>query len=139
VDLGQAQDYSAVVALETYDATYDERDPITYSFVSERTYRLRGAQRVRLGTPYPEVASHLRDVVSLPELAGKSTLVVDATGVGKPVVDYLRAMKPQCRIVPVTITGGDQEGSDGSVYPRRYAGQHFTPSLRVLPGCRSAI
>ena len=120
-DLGQSRDPSAVVALEAYEATYDERDPVTYSFVTERTYRVRGVQKVRLGTPYPDVVQHLRDVANLPELRGKCTLVVDATGVGKPVVDLLRAIRPQCRVVPVVITGADQEGSDGSVYrvPKR--------------------
>jgi hypothetical protein len=46
---------------------------------------------------------------------------VDATGVGAPVVDLLKAARPGCRIVPVTITGGDQEGSDGTLYrvPKR--------------------
>jgi hypothetical protein len=121
VDLGQKRDYSAVAALEVYDAVYDEREPITYDFVRERTHRVRGIERVRLGTPYPDIVRHLRDLAGRPELNGKCTLVVDATGVGAPVVDLLRAARPGCRIVPVTITGGDQESSDGSVYrvPKR--------------------
>jgi hypothetical protein len=83
VDLGQRKDYSAVAALEVYDAVYDHRDPITHEFVRERKYRLRGIERVRLGTPYPDVVQHVRNVVNLPELQGRSTLVVDATGVGR--------------------------------------------------------
>ena len=32
VDLGQKRDYSAVAALEVFDAVYDERDPVTLIF-----------------------------------------------------------------------------------------------------------
>ena len=130
VDLGKQKDHSALVSLEVFDATYAERDPLTQSYVSERRYRLRGAERVRLGTPYPDVVQRLRDVVNLPGLQGKSTLVVDATGVGTPVVDLLRAVRPACRIVPVTITGGDQESSDGVVY--RVPKRDLVTGLQVL-------
>ena len=76
---------------------------------------------MRLGTPYPDVVRHVRDVAQAPPFLNKCTLVVDATGVGTPVVDLLKAARPGCRIIPVTITGGDQEGSDGSAYrvPKR--------------------
>jgi hypothetical protein len=121
VDLGQRRDYSAVAALEVFDAVYDERDPISYDFVRTRTHRVRGVERVRLGTPYPDVVRHVRDLAQRPPFSGKCTLVVDGTGVGTPVVDLLRAARPGCRIVPVSITGGDQESSDGTLYrvPKR--------------------
>jgi hypothetical protein len=46
--------------------------------------------------------------------AGECTLVVDATGVGTPVVDLIRRMGPECQIVPVTITGANRESrADG--------------------------
>lgn len=121
VDLGQRHDYSAVAVLEDLVVEFDERDPITYSFRRERRFRVRLVDRVRLGTPYTDVAAKLRGLVQSPELKGRCTLVMDATGVGAPVVDLVRASKPGCRIVPVMITGGDQEGSDGTVYrvPKR--------------------
>ncbi|HYP13596.1 MAG TPA: hypothetical protein VEQ63_06715 [Bryobacteraceae bacterium] len=111
VDLGQRQDYSAVAALEDIEIEYDERDPITYVFRRERRYRLRLLNRVRLGTPYTDVVNRLRELVNTRELRDRCTLVMDATGVAGPVVDLVRASRPGCRIVPVVITGGDQEGS----------------------------
>jgi hypothetical protein len=121
IDLGQKHDYTAIAALEVIDIVYDRRDPISYDFERERRYRLRGVERVRLGTPYPEVVRRVRDLAARPEVAGRCTAIVDATGVGKPVVDLLRATKPASRVIPVTITGGDQESSDGSGYrvPKR--------------------
>ena len=104
VDLGQRKDHSAVAALEVRDVVYDERDAISMDFARERQYRLRGIERVRLDTPYPDVVRHLRDIVKLPALQEQSTLVMDATGVGAPVVDLMKAERPGCRNVPVMIT-----------------------------------
>ena len=52
---------------------------------------LRHVERVPLGTPYPEVVERVRELVTHDELAGRCALAVDATGVGAPVVDMLRA------------------------------------------------
>ena len=82
VDLGQRQDHSAVAALEVRDVIFDERDAINMDFLRERQYRLRGIERVRLDTPYPDVVRHLRDIVKLPEMKEHSTLAMDATGAG---------------------------------------------------------
>ncbi|HYP13022.1 MAG TPA: hypothetical protein VEQ63_03790 [Bryobacteraceae bacterium] len=130
VDLGQRQDYSAVAALEVHEAAYDERDPITADFRRELRYRVRLAERVQLETPYTELVRRLRAMTADAALAGKCTLVVDATGVGAPVLELLRAAGPRCRIVPVMITGGDQEGSDGTVY--RVPKQDLMLGMQVL-------
>ena len=140
VDLGQRQDHSAVAALEVRDVVYDERDAISMDFARERQYRLRGIERVRLDTPYPDVVRHLRDIVKLPALLEHSTLVMDATGVGAPVVDLMKAERPGCRIVPVMITGGDHEASDGSGYrvPKRLQAVLEQQRLRIATSSRSA-
>ena len=47
-------------------------------------------------------------------MASGCSLVVDATGVGQPVVDMLRAARLGCDICAVTITGGDKARCDGA-------------------------
>jgi len=42
-------------------------------------------------------------------MEGRCTLVVDATGLGAPVVDMLRIVDLRCEIVPVIMTGGERE------------------------------
>jgi hypothetical protein len=49
-------------------------------------------------------------------LRGDCRLVVDATGVGMPVVDMLRASRPGCEIAAVLITGRQGERFDGKVW-----------------------
>jgi hypothetical protein len=100
LDLGQSQDYTAVSVIES----------------KEGTYQIRHLQRFRLGTSYPDVVVHVQRMMEqLPE----ARLVVDNTGVGRPVVDLFRiAGLP---LVPVTITGGNAVNHEKGVWfvPKR--------------------
>ena len=75
----------------------------------------------RVGTTYPTVVERVREVVRRPALAGRCTLVMDATGVGAPVLDLLRLENPGCGIVPVNLTGGARESHGSGVWnvPKR--------------------
>src|SRR5712692_802310 len=117
-DLGQRCDYTAVAVVE--------RDPGPRQFGWPQTprvtrYNLRHLERMKLGTPYPEVVSWVRDLVQSPEMSGICVLAVDATGVGAPVVDMLRAARLGCKLSAVTITGGDRETEENSMWrvPKR--------------------
>jgi hypothetical protein len=96
LDLGQAADYSALACIER----------------TAKHYAVRHLERFAIGTPYPNVVSQVRDLVATPALAG-CTLVPDATGVGRAVVDALFEAKLSARIIPVTITSGHKATSDG--------------------------
>src|ERR1700736_4049590 len=91
LDLGQSRDHSALAVVERADLVLDEIDHVTYARLKERRYRVRFLERVALGTPYPNVVERVREVVRAKPLVGQCTLVVDATGVGAPVVDLLAA------------------------------------------------
>jgi hypothetical protein len=72
---------------------------------------VRHLERVLLGTPYPQVIERIATLVG--KLPG-ADLVVDATGVGRPVIDQMRetGLEP----VPVTITGGRFMSFDGDMW-----------------------
>jgi hypothetical protein len=91
LDLGQSRDHSALAVVERADLILDEIDHATYARLTERRYRVRFLKRIALGTPYPNVVERVREVVRAKPLVGRCTLVVDATGVGAPVVDLLAA------------------------------------------------
>src|SRR6185295_15002303 len=112
VDLGQKQDYTALCILERAELMFDLRDPVTYDCKREARFAVRYLERMKLRTPYPDVVNRIRHVVMNPALGERRTLIVDATGVGAPVVDLLRAAKIDCEIVGVTITGGDSSRTD---------------------------
>ena len=87
------------------------RDPVTYEYIRRKLIRLRHIERVRIGTPFSGVVDRVGEIVCDPRLQG-SSLVVDATGVGAPVVELLRAARLPCRLIPAQITGGSDESSD---------------------------
>ena len=100
--------------VERPQATADEAGP------SRPAYSLRHLQRFALGTPYTEIVPAVARLASSAPLSGSAVLVVDQTGVGRPVVDMLRR-RPDPAIVPVTITGGQAitVSEDGSITSRR--------------------
>jgi hypothetical protein len=71
-----------------------------------------------LGTPYPKIVERVRAIVQCGELRGDCALAVDATGVGAPVVDMLRAARLGCDLTAVVITGGERGTGKDSV-PKR--------------------
>jgi hypothetical protein len=80
---------------------------------------LRHVQRFPLGTPYPVIAWECEQLLQRPPLWDAHALIVDATGVGAPVVDLLRdaGLSP----VAVSIHGGDAvtRGAHGWGVPKR--------------------
>ena len=120
LDLGQKRDYSAIAMIEFHERVYSRRDPVTWDFLREKSVRLVYLERIPLGTSYPDVVEHVVTLLQDPRLQG-STLVVDGTGVGWPVVELLRKTSLNCRILPVTITGGAHDAAVGSGYhvPKR--------------------
>jgi hypothetical protein len=103
LDLGQARDYTAVVIVErALDPAPIDQCPN----LQQVEYHVRHIERFELGTRYPNIVESISELLSDPQLAGKSRLVVDGTGVGAPVVDMFlhRGLKP----VPIYITGADR-------------------------------
>jgi hypothetical protein len=82
----------------------------------ELHYAVRHLQRFALGTPYERIVGAVAGLAAAPALQGRAVLVVDQTGVGRPVVEMLRNSRMPCRVVPVTITGGQSAryGADGN-------------------------
>ena len=98
-----------------------------------------------LETPYTEVADRVCEQVSRLPLARNATLAVDATGVGLPVIDYLRARRPPARLVPIVITGPGRVNSHKGIWtvPRADLIANLqvlveTNKLRVAAGTRDA-
>jgi len=106
LDLGQRQDFSALAVVE--------REEQRFALVpAPRQLSVRHLERMGLGTPYPQVVKRVCEVMGHPKLAHGSRLVVDATGVGAPVVDMLRSAGLGVRLTTVTITSGERAQGEG--------------------------
>lgn len=127
VDLGQTADYTAITILE-------ER--------VENSYDVRYLERLR-NTPYPAIVRRLNHLVKrLPE---RPSMAVDATGVGRPVIDMIRDADLPANIYAITLTGGDtvtQEGMERHVPKRDVASTIAvllqTGRLRIARGLRES-
>jgi hypothetical protein len=111
LDLGQMADFSAIVVAERvkgYDAVTKE---VVYTFDVRHIYRWP------LKTPYPTVVDDVRALYAIPPLAG-STLAIDETGVGKPVVDLFRRGGIDAHLRPLSITCGSK--NTGSTVAKKH-------------------
>jgi hypothetical protein len=100
LDLGQARDYSALAIVERV------WNPVAGGvgrLVSH--YAIRHLQRWPLHTSYPAVVADLAGLVRTPPLSWP-VLVVDQTGVGQAVVDFLAQAQLAAALERVVITGG---------------------------------
>ena len=118
LDLGQAQDHTALALVE-----WEKRDD------GERVHRLRHLERLPLGAGYPAITAHVKELMHTDELADRTALVVDATGVGRGVIDFLR--DAHLRPVPVNVHGGRESTTDT-------LGYHNVPK-RLLVGVTQVL
>ncbi len=112
LDLGQSKDFTALVVNERVEAQRIRFERTPFAPVPSEVerkplirHRFTFLHRFALGTPYPDVVDTVGKVLKqLPVRRDPPALYVDATGVGRPVVDTMRAKG--LRPVGVTITGG---------------------------------
>ena len=109
LDLGQVSDFSALVIVLRGRPNDKAGNPLP---VTKPHYYVEFAQRWK-GTSYPALVGQVATILSHPEVVERGiSLTVDATGVGKPVIDMFRdarnaGMLP-CRPLPVVISAGEK-------------------------------
>jgi hypothetical protein len=103
VDLGQMQDYTALCVIRRVEE--DGHKPI---------FQVAHLSRLPLGTVYPAIVAHVAERMVSPQLRGKAELVLDISGVGRPVYDLFReyGLAP----IGVSITGGSAITNAGNVW-----------------------
>jgi hypothetical protein len=117
VDLGQSTDYTAIGVLEHIKGFWDEGSPYERHTGQKTIQRpgefvhVRWLERLTLGMPYPDQVQQVKEILARPGLEG-ARLVLDETGVGRPVGDIFNeaGLKPQ----RVSITGGSEQTSLGN-------------------------
>lgn len=107
VDIGQKRDPTAIVVADTEERPGEAGR-------SAMHFLIRHLERLRLGTPYPEIARRVAEVASgARERSGNPvTIYVDATGVGDPVAELI-AERWSGQVVSVYMNYGDHCKDDG--------------------------
>lgn len=73
---------------------------------------LKHLQRWALAAPYPAIVREVGELLARPPLANNVELVIDYTGVGRPIGDLFTQAK--IAHIALTITGGSQVTEDGT-------------------------
>lgn len=136
IDLGSKHDYTAIILLEVEKRIKEgEAERLGFAHLplearkqiirngkylgqrvgTENHFIARLVTRLPLGTTYPKVVSYLKNIDrQLAERTGGEDVfyVVDATGLGQPVVDYLAPELGRGHVKSVYITGGQKTHFD---------------------------
>jgi hypothetical protein len=105
LDLGQAQDPSALAIIEVDRDRQDRQDLLTLSYL----------HRWPLGTRYPEIVAEVVELVSM-EPIFYPQLVVDGTGVGAAIVDLFCQANMKAQLSSVLITAGHHEAYENGTW-----------------------
>ncbi len=129
LDLGRRQDPSALAILERRHDYTGRRDPVTFALELKLRFVLRHVESFPLGTDYFEIVRRIRKLIQIADPL--KTLVIDASGVGAPIVEAFRATRLNANLIPITITGSGQPHPDphgGYLVPRSV----LISNLRIL-------
>ena len=130
-DLAQVNDYTAITVIERVVRRETKETghrcpmlgmPITEKIVDTREFRLRHIERPERGTSYPKIVERLKELYNSPQLKRNThALVIDITGVGRPVWDLLKKARIGATLKGITITGGNTVTQDAGIYsvPKR--------------------
>ena len=147
VDLGQANDPTAIAIALRYEDPAETTPATPHAGGSPTAPRviapgvtcgIQHLERLKLGTTYPDVVARVQEVLAHPQFKPppepikgrhiRPELVVDATGVGRPVLDMMR--KAGLKPIGVTVTGGDKATQDGDMW--RVPKRELVSVLQVL-------
>jgi hypothetical protein len=103
VDIGQSADPTAIVVLNSYlpEPTHIDDKP-------QRQHLIRSIEKVPLNMSYERIVDRIATVAEYAAEWGHPTIVLDGTGVGRPVVDMLRG-RTRLPLRAVTFTGAAHE------------------------------
>lgn len=116
-DIGQRVDPTAIIVAERelrgWSINPRAKDSIYESPIGgDIHYVIRFIQRLPLNTSYPAVVERLAEIYNGLGRARVSSVLIDATGVGTPVVDLVRDKEITC--TAVYLTGGEKATRGGS-------------------------
>jgi hypothetical protein len=103
-DLGQANDYTAISVIESITTGPGVLGPDRRG---NQALHLRHIERPSRGTEYPTIVDRILELYHSPKMAGfNKAVVIDLTGLGRPVFDIMKKAGFQSSLSAISITGG---------------------------------
>jgi hypothetical protein len=118
VDLGQRKNHTSLVVLERHwkmATPWEFLASAGRAYHGEWVFEVIQADRVALGTPYTEAADWVLDEMKKIDERLPRTLILDGSGVGTAVKDFLRRRGLNgASLINAVITGGERVGYQSS-------------------------
>lgn len=115
IDVGQAHDPTAVCVVSRVDTEVVNPALQHLNPTPKPRFEVSHLERLKLGTPYPQQVAHLESLVSRAPLGQLDpAILVDYTGVGRPVFDMFHE-RPALRWAEGVVITGGREVSSSSV------------------------
>ena len=115
VDLAQAQDRATLAVIEYALVNLHRRDPVWLTHLHDIRFRLRWLQEFPRDTPYTDISPVINKFLQHPEIERRATIILDATGAGRPMYDHFRLSHRGTPVVGIQITGGSQVTESGNL------------------------
>ena len=106
LDFGKEVDHSAITLIEYRVIPTGTLDAVTRQPLYRRELHVRLIERFPLRTPFLTVLARVARLAEHPAIKHRGTLVADATGLGDPLVELIRAQRLPLNFMPVKITSG---------------------------------
>lgn len=125
-DLGQLVDYTALSLVQRSIRLNDDGFPAKSTLGHPiRHHDVLAIKRFELGSPYTTI---VRDIKKQADRFPGAKVIVDATGVGRPIVDLIRELRVECHAI--TITGG-KDWSNPKPFEYRVSKYELVAAVRV--------
>jgi hypothetical protein len=138
LDLGQTTDYSAMIAVRRSlwldDSGLPRRAPNDHRLLYR--FRVGHIQRWPLRTAYTKIVEQVSTFVKAPQLGERPVLAIDATGVGRGIVDLFIQNRPEAELLAITVTAGHELKWER--YASRVKGAHV-PKLSLVSAVNAAL
>lgn len=125
IDIGQAVDPTAIVVIETF---FPEK--LNAEDRPEKQHQIRWIEKIPLGTSYLSVVDRIATVAEAASVISSPIMILDATGVGRPVFDMLR-QRTSISLRAVTFTGADKLKKTGT-YSYKVPKRDLVTALEVV-------
>src|SRR5688572_27228492 len=113
IDIGQAHDPTAICIVSRVTTTTVSPEFAALNPRKNPKYEVLHLERIALGTPYPKQVDYIESLLLRdPMNRLLPRVIVDYTGVGRPVFDMFRGRPALARAKGVVITGGRETYAD---------------------------
>lgn len=127
IDVGKQKDPTAIAVVEIEVRAVEA--PELRQKHEEAHFLVRALSRLPLGLPYPEIVKRIARICRSVANRGTAPVVaIDATGVGLPVLDLLRAANPLVERIDAVIFTGTEERVEQRELGRVLLGKPFMVS-----------